>query len=110
MSDNIMKLCIQCNQMKKEDKKHFPVNRKRPDGSIIFRTRCLECYNIHRKQYKPRDLSKQQEKRRVYYQERRDVIKKRTNDRYYRLKKEEAIKLLTDFYKEELMKTEEEYK
>ena len=110
MSDNIMKLCIDCNKLKIEDKKHFPVNRKREDGSIIFRTRCLECYNIHRKQYKPRDIIKQQEKRKKYYKERQQVFKKRSNERYYRLKKEEAIKLLTEFYKEELIKIEEQYK
>lgn len=104
-----MKMCIECKKFKNEDLDNFPLNRKRSDGSVILRTRCKHCYNEYRKNYKCRDVEKTKETRHRYYILHKDKIKKRSSDRYYKMKKEDEINILKDFYEKEKEKIEKMY-
>ncbi len=107
--NNTMRLCVECKKFKPENKENFPLNRKRPDGTLILRTRCKPCHNEYRKQYKCRDIEARKERVHNNYLKHKEKIKKRSNNRYYKNKRDEQMSILKEFFEEEQKKIEEMY-
>ena len=107
--NNTMRLCVECKKFKPENKENFPLNRKRPDGSLILRTRCKPCHNEYRKRYKCRDIEGRKKKAHANYLKHKEKVKKRSNNRYYKNKKDEEMSILKEFFEEQRKKIEEMY-
>lgn len=104
-----MRLCIDCKKFKPNTKDFFSVNRKRADGSQILRTRCKECYYEYRKKYKCRNVELRKKKLHDNYIQHQEKIKKRSKDRYYRVKQEDELKTLKEFFEEQQKKIKQKY-
>lgn len=95
-----MKTCIECKETKPESVEYFSKNTVKPDGRIIFRTRCRPCLKKYFQEYrKKKPKSKVYLKK--YYQEHKEIIKEQTR-KNRKIKDKELMKeVLTLFVKEQ---------